>query len=70
MNPPDPAPNLVIRHSYLWRTEYGRRQEEGVKDRPCAVILVSVDDGGDRVVTVLPISHRQSVPWTAQFTAA
>ena len=53
---PDPVPGLVIRYSYLWK-EYGRGQEEGVKDRPCAVILVSVDDGGDRVVTVLPISH-------------
>ena len=54
---PDPVPGLVIRYSYLWKAEYGRGQEEGVKDRPCAVILVSVDDGGDRVVTVLPISH-------------
>jgi hypothetical protein len=54
---PDPVPGLVIRYSYLWKAEYGRGQEEGLKDRPCAVILVSVDDGGDRVVTVLPISH-------------
>ncbi len=57
MSLPDPVPGLVIRCSCLWKTEYGRGQEEGVKDRPCAVILVSVDDGGDRVVTVLPISH-------------
>jgi hypothetical protein len=54
---PDPVPGLAIRYSCLWKTEYGRGQEEGVKDRPCPVILVSVDDGGDRVVTVLPISH-------------
>jgi len=53
----EPVPGLVIRYSYLWRAEYGRGQEEGVKDRPCAVILVSVDDEGDRVVTVLPISR-------------
>ena len=53
----EPVPGLVIRYSYLWRAEYGRGQEEGVKDRPCAVILVSVDDEGDSVVTVLPISH-------------
>ena len=57
MSLPDPVPGLVIRYSYLWKAEYGRGQEEGVKDRPCAIILVSVDDGGDRVVTVLPISH-------------
>ena len=42
---PDPVPGLVIRYSCLWMTEYGRGQEEGVKDRPCAVILVSVDNG-------------------------
>ena len=54
---PEPVPGLVIRYSYLWRAEYGRGQEEGVKDRPCAVILVSVDDEGDSVVTVLPISR-------------
>jgi PemK-like, MazF-like toxin of type II toxin-antitoxin system len=54
---PEPVPALVIRYSYLWRAEYDRGQEEGVKDRPCAVILVSVDNAGDSVVTVLPISH-------------
>ena len=57
MSLPDPVPGLVIRYSYLWKAEYGRGQEEGVEDRPCAVILVSVDDGGDRVVRVLPISR-------------
>jgi len=54
---PDPVPGLVIRYSYPWKAESGGGQEEGVKDRPCAVILVSADDGGDRVVTVLPISR-------------
>ena len=54
---PEAVPGLVIHYSYLWRAEYDRGQEEGVKDRPCAVILVSVDDEGDSVVTVLPISH-------------
>ena len=57
MSLPDPVPGLVIRYSYLWKAEYGRGQEEGVKDRPCAVILVSADEDGDRMVTVLPISH-------------
>ena len=57
---PDPVPGLVIRYSYLWASEHARGQEEGVKDRPCAVILVTEDDAGERVVTVLPITH--SVP--------
>lgn len=54
---PNPVPGLVIRYSYLWAREHARGQEEGIKDRPCAVILVTEDDRGERVVTVLPISH-------------
>jgi len=54
---PQPVPGLVIRYSYLWRDEQKRGQEEGLKDRPCAVILVTTDDDGDQVVTVLPITH-------------
>ena len=54
---PDPVPGLVIRYSYLWSSEQARGQEEGVKDRPCAVILVTEDDAGEQVVTVLPITH-------------
>jgi hypothetical protein len=54
---PAAVPGLVIRYSYLWQTEYLRGQEEGVKDRPCAVILVTRDDEGGEMVTVLPITH-------------
>lgn len=54
---PTPVQGLVIRYSYLWRSEYLQGREEGVKDRPCAVILVVTDDMGDAVVTVLPITH-------------
>lgn len=57
MSFPEPVPGLVIRYSYLWRDEYQRGQEEGVKDRPCAVVLVTSDEDGERVVTVLPITH-------------
>lgn len=57
MTLPRPAPGLVIRYSYLWRAEYLRGQEEGVKDRPCAIILVVQEFDGDEVVTVLPITH-------------
>jgi hypothetical protein len=60
---PEPVPGLVIRYSYLWAEEHGRGQEEGVKDRPCAVILVSTDEDGERWVTVLPVTHAPpSVP--------
>lgn len=54
---PTPAPGLVIRYSYLWRRDYLRGQEEGVKDRPCAVLLAVADDEGERKVIVLPITH-------------
>jgi uncharacterized protein YifN (PemK superfamily) len=53
---PSPVPGLVIRYSYLWTTEFARGQEEGVKDRPCAVVLVA-GEASDQMVTVLPITH-------------
>jgi hypothetical protein len=54
---PEPLPGLVIRYSYLWRAEQARGQEEGVKDRPCAIVLSSVELDGARRVVVLPITH-------------
>jgi hypothetical protein len=54
---PAPVPGLVIRYSYLWASEHARGQEEGVKDRPCAVVLASTDDAGRQIVTVLPVTH-------------
>jgi hypothetical protein len=63
---PIPVPGLVIRYSYLWASEQARGQEEGVKDRPCAVVLMSTDEGGGQIVTVLPITHtRPSNPLLA-----
>ena len=57
MSFPVPQPGLVIRYSYLWAREADAGQEEGVKDRPCAVILVTQDDAGRQRVLVLPITH-------------
>lgn len=54
---PEPKPGQVIRYSYLWKHEHDRQQEEGSKDRPCAVIMVTKQDNGENVVTVLPITH-------------
>jgi len=51
---PEPVPGLLIRYGYLWMEEHRRGREEGVKDRPCAVILVTVDEDGEQWVTVLP----------------
>jgi hypothetical protein len=54
---PKPVPAQVIRYCYLWKSEFERGQEEGNKDRPCAVVLTTTGEEGDHVVTVLPITH-------------
>lgn len=54
---PAPQPGLVIRYSYLWRDEARRGQEEGAKDRPCAVILTVQGEDDHTDVAVLPIMH-------------
>lgn len=59
---PEPVPGLVIRYSYLWWQEHERGQEEGVKDRPCAVVMVVAGDQGRKLVTVLPVTHTPPSP--------
>ena len=54
---PVPEPGLVVNYSYLWHSEYEQDQEEGLKDRPCAIILVAEDAAGETLVTVVPITH-------------
>lgn len=54
---PTPVAGLVIRYSFLWRDEAAKGQEEGRKDRPCAVLLAVVSEDGETIVTVLPITH-------------
>lgn len=36
---PRPEPGLVVSYAYLWRHEHNRGLEEGLKVRPCAVVL-------------------------------
>ncbi len=52
-----PQPGLVIRYSYLWRREFLVGQEEGLKDRPCAVVVTHLDENGVTRVLALPITH-------------
>jgi hypothetical protein len=54
---PDPRPGLVIRYSYLWRREAEAGREEGVKDRPCAIIVAIETEAGETTVYALPITH-------------
>lgn len=53
---PLPVPGLVIHYSYLWGYEHRRGQEEGSKDRPCAVVVVVSGPPNLRAV-VLGITH-------------
>jgi hypothetical protein len=54
---PAPEPGLVIGYAYLWHSEHARGREEGVKDRPCAIVLTTREEAGNTVVLVAPISH-------------
>jgi len=54
---PTPEPGLVIRYAYLWHSEYEQGQEDGDKDRPCAIILTTLDEADETVVTVLPVTR-------------
>jgi len=55
---PRPEPGLVISYAYLWRHEHRRGREEGVKARPCAIVLATSSVEDDIVATVAPITHR------------
>jgi hypothetical protein len=55
---PKPEPGLVIRYSFLWSEEANAGREDGVKDRPCAiVVVVRRPDRVKTLVRVLPITH-------------
>jgi len=54
---PEPRVGLVIRYSYLWEREAREGREEGVKDRPCAIVLVLLRAGEHPIVRVLPVTH-------------
>lgn len=56
-----PEPGEVINYSYLWRSEYERGRDEGVKDRPVAVVVVvQTADGIDKVLVVPMTTTRPS----------
>ena len=57
MSFPLPQPGLVIRYAYLWKREAAAGGEEGVKDRPCALVVAFKDAEEKTQVFVLPITH-------------
>ena len=57
----DPHPGLVISYSYLWAREYGQGREDGLKNRPCAIVLARQIVESRLLVTVLAITHSTPV---------
>lgn len=55
--PSIPTVGHVIKYAYLWWNEHRKGQEEGLKDRPCSVVLNRKDEQGQTVLYVLPITH-------------
>lgn len=62
---PKPEPGLIIRYSYLWRDEFLAGREEGVKDRPCAIVAaIRNDSDGRQRVIVIPVTHSKPTNMT------
>ena len=58
MSIPDPKPGLVIRYSFLWSNEAAAGAVEGIKDRPCAIVVaVRREQDGACQTVVAPITH-------------
>jgi len=56
---PIPKPGLVICYRFLWSNEYAEGATEGVKDRPCAIVVAARrDQTGDIQTIVAPITHQ------------
>jgi hypothetical protein len=56
---PQPIPGLVIRYSYLWKREAEAGQIEGQRHRPCAIVVAVVQEEGEWVVTVAPVTRER-----------
>lgn len=54
---PYPHPGLVVCYSYLWHNEYMEGKYEGLKNRPCVVVLGRNEEDGQ--VIVAPVTHTQ-----------
>ena len=58
----EPKPGLVINYAFLWPYEADRGQDEGVKDRPCAIVVATEAEDGDRQILVVPVTHTKPDP--------
>lgn len=54
----EPKAGLVICYDFLWKEEAKLGQDQGMKNRPCAVVLASqIKDDNSRDVIVCPVTH-------------
>jgi len=53
-----PKPGEVINYSYLWEQEYREGRDEGAKDRPVAVVLVTQSADGIDQIHVVPMTTK------------
>ena len=55
---PEPQLGLVLSYAYLWHHEHEAGRSEGVKDRPCVIVLALARPGeGRTLVRVVPVTH-------------
>jgi hypothetical protein len=57
MAAPLPQPGQVIRYAYLWWNEARAGRKDGVKERPCSIVLTRITTAGRTVAYVLPVTH-------------
>lgn len=57
MSWPEPVPGMVVRYSFLWSAEDAQGQKEGIKDRPCAIIVATGKVETGIRTYLLPITH-------------
>jgi hypothetical protein len=57
VNLPRPVAGLVICYAYPWARDQEKGAEDGLKDRPAAIIAARQVVEGREVVTVVPITH-------------
>ena len=57
-----PEPGEVLNYSYLWEREYRQGRDEAVKDRPVAVVLVTVGRDSLTLVHVVPCTTKPPGP--------
>jgi mRNA-degrading endonuclease toxin of MazEF toxin-antitoxin module len=56
-----PKVGWLLSYSYLWADDHRRGDEEGTKNRPCALVAATRRDGNRIVVVVVPVTHTPPV---------